>query len=941
MSEERVKEIYGDIKETIKENTEVKPETKSQTQGNSQENKPSKAKFNINWKSTKLWFSVVTAVVLVAIIIFTIWARTQNIPQLKDVTTGNYTLGPDLDPFLYLRHAKEIVNGTLQEPDIMRAAPHGSANYAYVSLMPWAIVYLYKFLNLFWRPPTATVEFAAIILPVILFSLTLIVFFFFVKKIFSSLTTKTNSTIIALIATVFYAVIPEMLHRTTAGIPEIESLGMLFFWFAFLFFASAWQSDKIKKIVLFAVLAGLSTGLMIFTWGGFRYIFMTFSLATFLIFFFEKQKRKNFLIFTSWLIPSLIFSFFKNLTLENFIKSSAFIPAVVDVFSSITDAGFGLVVFGIMLLDFILFNTKLKNYFEKIKIPKSLISVIGAILIGLIVLIIFNPAAIFGLFSKIVEGFVYPFGRGRIGLTVAENKLPYFVDVLRSFGYLFWVFFFGAMLLFYEATKHFDKKKKTWMNVFFILFFITFIFSRISPQSLLNGENFLSRALYFGGLLLFIIALGYTYINAYVKKDEKTLQDFREINFSYLLILTFIFWMIISMRGAIRLFFIISPAISLGAAFLPVKISEYAFKSKDNLYKIIMFCIVLIATIFMMISLVNYVNATVREAKYTVPGPYEEQWQHAMQWVRENTPKDAIFTHWWDYGYWVQTLGERATVVDGGHAYHNGFWNHLMGREVLTATNENDALEFLYAHNVSYLLIDSTDIGKYGAYSSIGSDETGIDRLSWIPIYVLDEAQTQESKNETAYVYVGGTMLDEDVVWEDQLFPREKAGIAGFIVVIDKEKATISEIIAVLFYNNKQFRVPVKYVYINGQLYDVAKGREALNSTFYIVQRLIPQGINNMGAAMYLSEKVSSSLMAKLYLLNETEHFELVHNEPALLVRQLREEFNATVNDLLVAGDIKGPIKIWKVNYPKDFKVDEAKLKRYMQPNSDLPFILW
>ena len=92
---------------------------------------------------------------------------------------------------------------------------------------------------------------------------------------------------------------------------------------------------------------------------------------------------------------------------------------------------------------------------------------------------------------------------------------------------------------------------------------------------------------------------------------------------------------------------------------------------------------------------------------------------------------------------------------------------------------------------------------------------------------------------------------------------------------------------------------------------------------------------------MYLSERVSNSLMAKLYLLNETEHFELVHNEPALIIKQIREELNATVNDLLVAGDIQGSIKIWKVNYPENFSVDEAKLKRYMQPNSDLPFKLW
>ena len=47
------------------------------------------------------------------------------------------------------------------------------------------------------------------------------------------------------------------------------------------------------------------------------------------------------------------------------------------------------------------------------------------------------------------------------------------------------------------------------------------------------------------------------------------------------------------------------------------------------------------------------------------PGPYEWQWQKAMSWVRANTPESAVFAHWWDYGYWLQSIGERATILDG------------------------------------------------------------------------------------------------------------------------------------------------------------------------------------------------------------------------------------------------------------------------------------
>ncbi|UZE93657.1 MAG: hypothetical protein IB618_02695 [Candidatus Pacearchaeota archaeon] len=926
-------EVKEEIKEEIREETkEIKQEPQKQPEQPKieeiTETKPKRKLFaNIKFKpDKKFWIILALIILLIAIIYLGVWIRTQNIPQLKDVTTGQYTLGPDLDPFLFLRHAKEISENRLENPDMMRAAPLGVQNYAKTSLMPWAIVFIYKILNIFWEPPTATVEFAAIIAPVIFFALTLIVFFFFIKKLFSFITNKRNALTIALIATVFYAVIPPMLHRTTAGIPEIESLGMLWFWCAFLFFTWAWQSKKIKKIMPLAILSGIFTGLMIFTWGGNKYIFMTFALASFLVFFFNKQKKKNFLIFTSWLIPTLIFAFAENPTFE--------------ALTVISDTGFASIIFSLLLVDMIVFNTKLKKIREKIKLPESVITMIILIVIGFIGLLIINPNLISQTASKVVEGLLYPFGRGRVSLTVAENKAPYFVEVFGSFSYLFWLFFFGTLLLFYEATKHFDNKNKILLNSFFIIFMITFIFSRISPQSLLNGENFISKFLYFGGLIIFAFVLLYIYISAYVRKEYKISENFKNINFSYILALAFIFWMIVSMRGAIRLFFIISPALIIASAFLPIKLAEYSFKTKDKLYKILLWCGVILVVVCLIITFINYTKSTAQSAKYTIPGPYYQQWQKAMEWVREETPKNSIFAHWWDYGYWVQTLGERPTVLDGGHAYHGGFWNYLMGRHVLCGQNENEALEFLYAHNASYLLIDSTEIGKYSAYGGIGSDESGYDRLSWINAFVLDPTQTQETGNETAYVYVGGTMFDQDVEWEGQIFPRGKAIIVGFLLVIDKETGEINEIKNIVYYNEKQYRIPIKYVYINGELKELEKKDEKLmNGALYLIPS-VGQQINSMGAALYLSEKALNAQWVKLYLFDESENFELVHSQDNLFVEQLKQN-NITISDIIYAGGILGPIKIWKINYPENFTIPDKKLKRYLQPKSDLPFDLW
>jgi len=39
-------------------------------------------------------------------------------------------------------------------------------------------------------------------------------------------------------------------------------------------------------------------------------------------------------------------------------------------------------------------------------------------------------------------------------------------------------------------------------------------------------------------------------------------------------------------------------------------------------------------------------------------------WPDAMQWLKENTPEDAVIAAWWDYGYWISTLSERKTLSD-------------------------------------------------------------------------------------------------------------------------------------------------------------------------------------------------------------------------------------------------------------------------------------
>ncbi len=39
-------------------------------------------------------------------------------------------------------------------------------------------------------------------------------------------------------------------------------------------------------------------------------------------------------------------------------------------------------------------------------------------------------------------------------------------------------------------------------------------------------------------------------------------------------------------------------------------------------------------------------------------------WLDTLEWIKTNTPEDSKIMAWWDYGYWIQTWGERTTYMD-------------------------------------------------------------------------------------------------------------------------------------------------------------------------------------------------------------------------------------------------------------------------------------
>ena len=105
-------------------------------------------------------------------------------------------------------------------------------------------------------------------------------------------------------------------------------------------------------------------------------------------------------------------------------------------------------------------------------------------------------------------------------------------------------------------------------------------------------------------------------------------------------------------------------------------------------------------------------------------------WTDSLEWIKNNTDKDAVIASWWDYGYWIQTKGERATLVD------------------------NSTLETKTIEKIANIFLDSPDNG-WKSLNEMGADYFVIfisgERLSLVsnddqPLYTLKNGGDESKK---------------------------------------------------------------------------------------------------------------------------------------------------------------------------------------------------
>ncbi|GAB4309220.1 MAG: hypothetical protein Kow0069_08190 [Promethearchaeota archaeon] len=157
-----------------------------------------------------------------------------------------------------------------------------------------------------------------------------------------------------------------------------------------------------------------------------------------------------------------------------------------------------------------------------------------------------------------------------------------------------------------------------------------------------------------------------------------------------------------------------------------------------------------------------------------IAGGSFHDWEEALTWMRENLPGTAVVVSWWDYGYWMNIIGNVTTVNDNGT--DNSSRIGLTGMAFMQ-TDEIESAKILRLLHADYVLVYfghllnglGGDEGKWPWMLRIANDHTnlylkwGLEAYNW---------ETQNGKNymfdESKYIN-GSSGKYEDLWFQCQL----------------------------------------------------------------------------------------------------------------------------------------------------------------------------
>ena len=142
-----------------------------------------------------------------------------------------------------------------------------------------------------------------------------------------------------------------------------------------------------------------------------------------------------------------------------------------------------------------------------------------------------------------------------------------------------------------------------------------------------------------------------------------------------------------------------------------------------------------------------------------------DDWINAMDWLSKNTEPDAVVASWWDYGYWITTLGNRPSLADNATLNHT----RIQSLAKMFISDEESAMKIAQDLKADYILAYMVgQVRFYGQLNTTGTDAAAGDDER-IAIYTLGQGG-DESKKQW-FIRIGG--FDEaNYVEEDGFTPK-------------------------------------------------------------------------------------------------------------------------------------------------------------------------
>jgi dolichyl-diphosphooligosaccharide---protein glycosyltransferase len=122
-------------------------------------------------------------------------------------------------------------------------------------------------------------------------------------------------------------------------------------------------------------------------------------------------------------------------------------------------------------------------------------------------------------------------------------------------------------------------------------------------------------------------------------------------------------------------------------------------------------------------------------------------WTDAMNWLSKNTEPDAVIASWWDYGYWITTLGNRTSLAD------NATLNQTRISTIakMFVSDEQSGIKIAQDLKADYIVVYV--VGQVRFSGQINATD-GTDGDQRIPIYTLGQGG-DESKKQW-FIRIGG-----------------------------------------------------------------------------------------------------------------------------------------------------------------------------------------